>query len=490
MFKNKTIKRVIGIDAGTYHFSAVQMVRNADRFCIERIYSTRTRRTSDRPSAILKTLFDDHGFDRRAAIAAAMPYGTVFFRNLEISSDSPKNDPLDRSIIQNNFPIAASDIIWQVCDQHKSESNAKTMLVSAVSKPALQKRIELFEAANAYPRIMDAPIFALHAAVVENHPQIANDRAMLLYIDETYVTIAVSDQNHLVMIRDMPISDTLNGKDPQAMEQTLNRIAEELVLTYRHVFKTDPDTAVKIYWMKAYDVCDAAGERFAEKTTLQMVPVDPFTNVNRLSELKPDNSITLAEGLALRLLQPERFSGADFFKKKFDRFSSALDIKKEIKTYAALAASIVVVGIAGLFVQRWHLERQYGRLKQQINRLFSQTVPEEKNIVNPVIQLQQKIDQSQKSYRQLGFLDRTAGPLEVLYILSKTMPDDAAVALESFLMNQRKIYITANASSFHNAHQWREALAESQMLESVEIQDIKKQTDRSMVTFTMVMELR
>jgi type II secretory pathway component PulL len=66
---------------------------------------------------------------------------------------------------------------------------------------------------------------------------------------------------------------------------------------------------------------------------------------------------------------------------------------------ATLLVLTAAIWFAGLFVQLSTLESQHARLKEQIHGAFRQALPEEKNIVNPLAQLQQKLDAFQRSTR-------------------------------------------------------------------------------------------
>ncbi len=68
-----------------------------------------------------------------------------------------------------------------------------------------------------------------------------------------------------------------------------------------------------------------------------------------------------------------------------------LNLRKELITCAALVGAIAVFWLLGLFVRLSILEANYARIKNQIRDVFQTALPQEKNIVNPLVQLEQKL---------------------------------------------------------------------------------------------------
>ena len=74
------VKRCIGIDIGSSCICAVQVMRTDEGFCVEKVLGTQIRRSTDSPEEVLRLLFNQHGFDRRAEVAISMSHDAVFFQ--------------------------------------------------------------------------------------------------------------------------------------------------------------------------------------------------------------------------------------------------------------------------------------------------------------------------------------------------------------------------------------------------------------------------
>ena len=217
------VKRCIGIDIGSSCLRAVQVSRTGEHFNIEKVFSIQTRRDSDSPPEILRSLTSKYGFDRRADVAISMPNDAVFYRNLEtdvtgleqicgLSKRDSKREKESasggqtQSVLEHNFPIEPDEIVAQVCSYSQPLGDKYSVLVSAVKRASLHERMNILAEAKMHPNLVEAAIFAVHSAIAVNHPEIMTGQAIIAYIDESYLTLALLENNSILLVRNIPIS--------------------------------------------------------------------------------------------------------------------------------------------------------------------------------------------------------------------------------------------------------------------------------------------
>lgn len=160
-----------------------------------------------------------------------------------------------------------------------------------------------------------------------------------------------------------------------------------------------------------------------EKLPCSVTIVDPYAKAESPPGRNGNAAISVAEGLALRVLANKQTAGANFLEADDTGIKPALNLKRELIICTALVAAIVVVSLAGLFTQLSHLETKYTGTKNQIKKVFQSTLPQERNIVNPLAQLDQKLQYLHKDYALLGLVpEGGAGPLDILYTITKSTP--------------------------------------------------------------------
>ena len=152
-----------------------------------------------------------------------------------------------------------------------------------------------------------------------------------------------------------------------------------------------------------------------------------------------------------------------------------------------LLAAIAVVSLAGLFVRLLQLEGEHARVQNEIKEVFQRTLPEEKNIVNPLAQLDQKLQSLRKDYSLFGPISGAdIGPLDVLYAITTSTPPEININLEDMLIIAESVRLTATAKSFESAYNWQRRLQGAPQFSTVDIRDIQREPEGERVHFTVL----
>jgi Tfp pilus assembly protein PilN len=222
----------------------------------------------------------------------------------------------------------------------------------------------------------------------------------------------------------------------------------------------------------------------------QAVFADPYARVEGPPEFNGGAAVCVAEGLALRVLAQEKTAGTNFLEAETAGTKPGLDLKKELVFCSVLAVVIAAVCLAGLYIRLFYLEREYEWLTGEIKGLFQRTVPEEKNIVNPVVQLEQKLKSLQADSALSGFVaGSSVGPLEVLRAITATAPSEASITINSMLITGSSLRLTGNSQSFESVYAWRQRLQGASQFSAAEVRDIARSSEGEPVNFTMLMSL-
>jgi len=521
------VKRCIGIDIGSSCLRAVQVSRTGEQFHIEKVFSMQTRRGSDSPPEILRSLTSKYGFDRRADVAISMPNDAVFFRNLEtdfagleqirtLSKRDPKRGKehlQTRSVLEHNFPIEPDEIIAQVCSYRRSSSDKYSVLVAAVKRASLRERLNILAGANMRPNLVEAAIFAVHSAIVVNHPEIMSGTAVVAYWDESYLTLAVTQNDNILVVRNIPVifrSDNNKRRKVRAVrrdrnqryrgirvvrtrlentdsvqEQVAELLSREAQITWRKVFGSEIEQDNKIYLMAGDSIPIGFEAAVEENLHCQTTIVDPHAKVRGSAEYNGDAAICLAEGLALSALAPEETKSINFLEADTANVRPTLGLKREFITCAILMAAIAVVSLLGLFVRLSHFETKYAHIKNEIEETFQAALPEEKNIVSPLAQLEQKLQSLREDYRLFApFSPTDLRPLDVLRSITVNTPSQ--VRIDDLLITTESVRLNGTCDSFESVYQWQRLLREIPGFTLVDVQDVQKEPKSGTVHFTIM----
>lgn len=483
------VKRCIGIDMSSSCLCALQIARTGEQFLVEKVFSAQTRRSTDLPSQILKQLINQHGFDRRAEVAISMSHDTVFFRNLEA-------DCADcTSALRDLFPIPSDEIVTQVYSHRKLSDGKFSVLAAATSKKSLREKLDILANAKINPKLVDAPIFAIHSAVVVNHPQVVTGIAIIAYINESYLALAVTQDGNILAVRNIPIIFHFGDNTDMSRQQLAQLLSREVEITWQKVFRTEIEPDCKIYLVASGSVSAHLDTLIEENLHCNAFAVDPFTKIKTLPDDKADQSTSaahnaqyaIAEGLALRILAPEKTKGVNFLQADYANIKPSLNLKKELQICAALLCAIVGFCVAGLFMQLSRLETNYAQINNETTEVFQSTLPQEKNIVSPLVQLEQKLQSFREDYQLFAsFRPDSLSPLEVLHSLTIHKPSQANVKVDDLLIAADTVRINGTCDSFESVYQWQRLLREVPAFTMVEVQDVQKQPQGT-VSFTLLL---
>jgi len=515
------VKRCIGIDIGCSYLQAVQIARVEEGLRIERVFSCQHRRSTDSLPDILKSLLHRHGFDSRAAIATALPQDAVFYRNLETDAAGLEQiRQRDSSAFEQHFPIPPDQIITQPHSYRQLSEGRYCVLAAAVSRELVRQRCGLLAEAKLRPDLAEAAIFAICAAVTVNHPEITTGRAIVAYVDDSHLTLAVTEANSILIVRNLRLVYQPEGRVGSPQDQVAADLSREAAISWQKVFRCEIDQDSRLYLATGGGVSaetsgspapsalsprlsagvprPVAGAKLSngsveslkaaleEKLPCRIICVDPYAKVERSPDCQANGAICLAEGLALRVLAPERAEGVNFLQADDAVAKPALNLKKELKICAVLVVAIAALLLVGLRVRLFYMERNYVRLKNQISEVFRATLPDEKTIVNPLVQLEQRIQSFQKDYQLFAAFHPTSlVPLNVWQTISTSMPSQGGFKVDDLLVTSSSARISGTCSSFESVYQWQEVLQKVPGFALVDV-DAQREPQSGAVSFTIL----
>ncbi|MBP7051847.1 MAG: hypothetical protein KBE65_12605 [Phycisphaerae bacterium] len=456
----RTPRRCIGIDIGRLHVHAVQIARTPDGIQVEKGIGIQARRSTDSQAKVLHSLTHEHGFDPHADVAVALPHQTFFFADVE--TDPSQVEAIragDTTHLKDCFPIAAEDILSRVCSVLPGKAGKNVLLVAAVSCESLREQLSVLAEAGIRPTCIDTPTTAARAAILANHPQASKGLAVMLYVDESTLSLAVMRDGSILLVRSLPMLSDDNQDLLTLARQTADIVAQEIEITWQRLSGKAPEPGLRIFLIASHRMAESLASAIPEKIDSQVIPIDPYAGVKKAQAIEADFSLCVAEGLARRALQSRTSDSTDFLAAYQTRTRPALQPRRELAICGGLAVAAVVLWAVGLFVQLSSLESRLSNLKEQEVAIFQRVAPDEKTIVNPAAQLQQRLDALRQDGEMFAsFNPGRPAPLEVLSLLSQQMPTKGTLKLEDTLITGDSVRIRGTCDSFATFFAWQQLL--------------------------------
>lgn len=180
----------------------------------------------------------------------------------------------------------------------------------------------------------------------------------------------------------------------------------------------------------------------------------------------------------------------NFRKDGFRRKGSVKEIRKYAR--AALAPLLAVaVACAGLgWYDLARLKKQQAGLEREIRTVFSEALPEVTKIVNPVQQLQVRINEARKTYMTAGTESAGMGMLALLAEISACIPASLQVRIVKLVADQNDVRLKGSTDNFNIVDSIRKELEKSPLFKKVEISSANLSAKDGTVDFELKLDIR
>ena len=122
-----------------------------------------------------------------------------------------------------------------------------------------------------------------------------------------------------------------------------------------------------------------------------------------------------------------------------------------------------------------------------MTNIFHRTLPEEKNIVNPLAQLKQKLQSLRKDYELFGSISSAGtGPLDVLNAIALSTPSELKISLDDVLVTADSVRLAGTSESFESVYNWQHLLDEALDFSTVDVRDVHRDPNGKMVHFVVL----
>lgn len=174
----------------------------------------------------------------------------------------------------------------------------------------------------------------------------------------------------------------------------------------------------------------------------------------------------------------------NFRRGPFTLKSEWASIKKHLYTGGALLLVSLAIA-AGTAIHTYRYKTDVAEsYRQQMTKVFRQTLPETRAIVNIPMQLQAAVQQL-KTTSQLVGLDKSTSALAVLREVSTHTPADLKVDIKNFNYESQSLVVDGVTNSFDSVNRLAGELRKSPIFNDVRIADAKTGLDGQQVSFRL-----
>ncbi len=195
-------------------------------------------------------------------------------------------------------------------------------------------------------------------------------------------------------------------------------------------------------------------------------------------------------GLVLRGARKRQALGLNFRK---GEYFHRKEVKETTGKIIYLIVSVIILIVIGSvdFYSRYHYrEVRYESLKSDIRKVYMETFPDARNVVDEYQQFKSAVDDLRKKVVALGGgAEKGMSSLKLLNILSEKIPKEIKVNIDDLLIEKSKIRIQGDTDSFENIEKIKKEFETVPIFKKVDVADAKLGADQKKVKFRIVVEM-
>ncbi|MCC6543234.1 MAG: pilus assembly protein PilM [Nitrospirae bacterium] len=209
-------------------------------------------------------------------------------------------------------------------------------------------------------------------------------------------------------------------------------------------------------------------------------------------QIQADAGHTLSTGIGLALCGTRRkqSTGINFKKgEQISRKESNVNIRRTIYIIAAII-TVSILGFADFYYNVHYREERYNAIKKEMRKVFMETFPETKNIVDENQQFKSSVEEMRKKVEALG--GGTKGEvtsLDILNVISEKIPKEMQVDVDDIMIDKSKLRVQGETDSFESVEKIKKEFESVGFFKKVDVSDAKLSADQKKVKFRIIIDM-
>lgn len=450
----------------------------------------------------LKALAEQMGLDADVCVCA-LPGERVSYRNLRLPFKGAKKIRQTLAYeLETIVPFPVEDLIIDFTTLE--QGGQSEILAASLNRTWISEHLSQMQANGIDPAVLDISGVPTVCWLLTREE--TPDEGLLLDMGSNINTLIYFAARRIALIRTFPLhgpgsagavsdSETSNENPAEAGRETgssLNAFCVD-VQTTLHAFSS---RGLQVNPGRIFLTGRGAALPGVETTIRRFFDIP----VKRLN-LSDDPRIQMAENTAERwdpaLMDPalalvmrngKHNLGFNFRRDEFEVRKRYFGHKKEIGKVAAFLMVILLLVGLDLGVEYYSLKKHYEQIDRQVVGVFKETFPGVTRIVDPVHQMQVKINEIRQAAAALPGVGAEGTVLDLLKDISFRVPDGADVHMTRIVIDPDMVLVKGETDTFNTVDAIKKGLEPSSFFKDVTISSANLERDGDRVTFEMKLQ--
>lgn len=418
-----------------------------------------------------------------ANVIVAIPADGVLYRKLTVPF---KEDGKIRQVLPFELePLLPVEIESLKVDFHKNHVAEQTDIMAvAIDQGSLQRYMNALTEAGIRPQLVVPGCFPL-ASYVSGMEESSAEQTLILDVDTDKTSLFAIEAGKIEMVR--RISSKVDSE--QATEALALRIRQTLTAMSDH--KDDFFSPSRVYMTGPALEDPEVLNRIALALEMPTESIDLTTWATRFEKHEgvPWSPQRMNNALAMALLEIDGRPCANFH-----RISSPLRnywtaYKPYVMGPAVILAVALIIGMGGVIVDSYLLNKRVKRLDHQIRQVYLSEFPGSKAKGNPLDLLKSKIKELKKGGPSGGVNPTQVQSIDVMLQISQLIPPSVDVLMTRMSMGADSLTLSGETAAFNTVDDIKSRLEKGSLFKQVTIASANMDKSGKKVRFKLKIDL-
>ena len=451
----------------------------------------------------LKRLIEEVGPDADVCVSS-IPAEYVSYRNIRMPfRDKKKVSQTILFELETMVPFPVEDLVVDFTMLEGRDQSE--ILAASVKRTYISEYLAHLQTNGIDPTVLDISSVPTVCWLLKQPG--TPDRGLLLSIGRNRNTMVLYNKRRVALVRTFPFNGetitraVLNGTngehtDSKATEQielSLESFCTEVQNTF-HAFEWQTGKAFhpeRIFVTGTgafYPDTEKILNRFFDLPVERVdLTKDPRVNMEENIAQAWDPGL-MDSAFALAVRETKKGLGFNFRKDEFEVKKQHLVYKKEFLKGAVFLMVVLSLLTLNLGVDYYFLKKRHGALGQQITEVFTQAFPDVKRIVDPIQQMNVRINELKKSASLIPGVSAKGKVLDLLMDISLRAPESVDLHVTRIVVDPDAVLIRGETDTFNTVDTIKKGLEPSPYFSVVTISSANLDRSGKRVRFEMKLE--
>jgi general secretion pathway protein L len=437
-------------------------------------------------AASLKTVVEKIDISGCVCVAS-FPANEISYRNIQVPFKGRKKiKKILPYELEPTVPFPIDDLIIDFYTLDLDDvANRHTLIAAAVEKSRLQAYLETLASYNIEPEIVT--VGGYPAALCAAHLVNIRENWLFVDIDTNKSTLFAILSGGICLIRSFPIRSDGRSFEMESLctsiRHTLSALEEIIGLDFK------PEGA----FITGCGLDNSGFDQDMEKSLGFPVKRTDFVRDTDMIKEHADaqlwNPHQMDNSFSLALMEIEGTNGLNFRKGPFAAKKFWEEHKKNLIKTGILAGVVLALAFFNVVLDSYLMGKKLAGLNNQISSVFTSTFPDVKKIVDPLQQMQIKIQEARKNALLPGITDKNIRAIDILNNISKLISKNIDVNFTRLVIGVENTVISGDTDTFNSVDGIKNGLEKSNLFKKIVISSANINKSDNRVRFKLKITL-